>query len=560
MRSSAIPLLVAALTLLTACDPTAPPPEEFGFVQYELSTVSCDESGDTGYTTGSPFPITVVTVDGKPVERETANAYYVMAQAADADGVALGIVSGFRTMADQEYLYGCYVNCNCNNCNLAATPGYSNHQSGHALDLNTSAPGIYSWLSANAASFGFYRTVPSEDWHWEWWGGGPGGGPCAAEVIVDDADPEFSWEVGADSVSFAGSGAYEDGFSYTDPYAPPLTPIAIGEWEPAIPADGLWSVDVYLPDSPHAASTEAAFVISFHGGQAVAFVDQSARTGDWVPLLDSYPFKHLAGGSANVRLTNLSPEEPGSTLAWDAVRWKYVGPAGDGGSGSSCELSNDCAGNLVCVADVCASPCGAGDCGGSECNPATGVCVDTDMLDEDLLPDDSATTMDTDQDGIPNYLEGGSDADGDGVPNWWDQDSDDDGIPDEVEGSGDADGDGLPDFLDDDSDGDGILDSDEAGSDPDDPTDTDDDGIPDYLDTDSDDDGIPDAEDEQPLWSDDGNNGGNSFGGPSFENSDVEGPVEWEYGCSCSSTNANRPAPGAWLLLLILAAGLKRRR
>ena len=25
--------------------------------------------------------------------------------------------------------------CNCNSCNLAAVPGYSNHQSGHALDL-----------------------------------------------------------------------------------------------------------------------------------------------------------------------------------------------------------------------------------------------------------------------------------------------------------------------------------------------------------------------------------------------------------------------------------------
>ena len=45
-------------------------------------------------------------------------------------------------MASQEYLYACYVNCNCNNCNLAAKPGFSNHQSGHALDLNTSAAGV----------------------------------------------------------------------------------------------------------------------------------------------------------------------------------------------------------------------------------------------------------------------------------------------------------------------------------------------------------------------------------------------------------------------------------
>jgi hypothetical protein len=146
-----------------------------------LSTIDCAESEDTGYSGGMPFPITVVTVDGEKVERDTANAYYVMAQAAEADGVQIQIVSGFRTMAEQERLYACYVDCNCNNCNLAAEPGYSNHQSGHALDLNASAPGVLAWLNAHGASFGFEATVPSENWHWEWWGGGPGGGPCGVE-------------------------------------------------------------------------------------------------------------------------------------------------------------------------------------------------------------------------------------------------------------------------------------------------------------------------------------------------------------------------------------------
>jgi hypothetical protein len=41
---------------------------------------------------------------------------------------------------------------------------------------------VLRWLNANAARFGFFRTVPSEDWHWEWWGGGPGGGPCGGCV------------------------------------------------------------------------------------------------------------------------------------------------------------------------------------------------------------------------------------------------------------------------------------------------------------------------------------------------------------------------------------------
>ncbi len=152
-----------------------------------LSSIDCAESQDTGYTSGKSFPITVVTVDGKKVEKDTANAYYVMAKAAAKAGVNLKIVSGFRTMSEQKYLYNCYVNCNCNNCNLAAKPGYSNHQSGHALDLNTSSSGVYSWLSAHGSSYGFKRTVPSEDWHWEWWGGGPGGGPCGAVKFAGES-------------------------------------------------------------------------------------------------------------------------------------------------------------------------------------------------------------------------------------------------------------------------------------------------------------------------------------------------------------------------------------
>jgi hypothetical protein len=144
-------------------------------------TVRCDPWQTTGYQDGQPFGITVVEVDGKPVELRTANAYAVMQAAAAADGVSLRIYSGFRRHEEQAYLYQCYVDCDCNQCNLAAPPGYSNHQSGFALDLNTEGPGVYTWLDRHARSFGFARTVPSEDWHWEHFGDGPGGGPCQAD-------------------------------------------------------------------------------------------------------------------------------------------------------------------------------------------------------------------------------------------------------------------------------------------------------------------------------------------------------------------------------------------
>jgi len=49
-----------------------------------------------------------------------------------------------------------------------ARPGYSNHQSGDAIDLNRAHDKgkTDAWLKANAAKFGFYRDVPSELWHW----------------------------------------------------------------------------------------------------------------------------------------------------------------------------------------------------------------------------------------------------------------------------------------------------------------------------------------------------------------------------------------------------------
>lgn len=142
-------------------------------------TYDCTESTDQGYDQGNPFDIVVVTMDGEPVEKDTANAFWVMQEAAAADGIQLSINSGFRTMEEQEYFYMCGPSgcCCCNDCNLAAAPGYSNHQSGHALDIATGG-GAYDWLAANAGSFGFTETVPGEPWHWEWWGGGPGGGVC----------------------------------------------------------------------------------------------------------------------------------------------------------------------------------------------------------------------------------------------------------------------------------------------------------------------------------------------------------------------------------------------
>jgi hypothetical protein len=187
-------------------------------VSLEQGMHDCTEHQETGYKNGSPFPITTVTVDGKPLEVHTANAYLALQAAAAKDGVDIVVVSGFRTMAEQQYLYHCYQTGSCNGGNLAAVPGYSNHQSGHAIDMNTSSPGVYSWLENHGAHFGWARTVPSEIWHWEWWGnasdypgpcgaGGGGGGGANNPPPKPAGPPPMHWFTG----DFDGNGKIDLG-------------------------------------------------------------------------------------------------------------------------------------------------------------------------------------------------------------------------------------------------------------------------------------------------------------------------------------------------------------
>lgn len=122
-----------------------------------------------GYRDGTPRVLAVVDMDrdGKVrAEVATALAFFRMADAARRDRVRLEVVSGFRTGEQQADLYRLFRK---HRGPLASRPGYSNHQSGHAVDLDVSLPGVKVWLKRNAGRFGFRRTVPSERWHWEHW-------------------------------------------------------------------------------------------------------------------------------------------------------------------------------------------------------------------------------------------------------------------------------------------------------------------------------------------------------------------------------------------------------
>ena len=122
-----------------------------------------------GYSAGRPYVLAVADVAGVgPVQMEvgTLLAFRKMERAAARAGVRLLVVSGFRTQERQRELYRLFRR---GQGPLASLPGHSNHQSGHAVDLDMSLPGVKLWLKRNARHFGFKRTVPSERWHWEHW-------------------------------------------------------------------------------------------------------------------------------------------------------------------------------------------------------------------------------------------------------------------------------------------------------------------------------------------------------------------------------------------------------
>jgi hypothetical protein len=110
--------------------------------------------------------------NGLEVERMTLSTlapYLDMVANAKAAGVHVAIVSGFRSFPEQSLLFDGFRQ-GLPGFNLAARPGFSNHQNGIALDIDVGGSkdtAIYKWLCANATSFGFVRTVNGEPWHWE---------------------------------------------------------------------------------------------------------------------------------------------------------------------------------------------------------------------------------------------------------------------------------------------------------------------------------------------------------------------------------------------------------
>lgn len=110
--------------------------------------------------------------DGHQIEKSAAEAFLRMREAARRNGVWLQVNSAFRTHRQQTELHRqMRIARQAGKPHpIVARPGWSNHQSGIAVDIATLGEhhDALEWLNARARDFGFKRTVPSETWHWEY--------------------------------------------------------------------------------------------------------------------------------------------------------------------------------------------------------------------------------------------------------------------------------------------------------------------------------------------------------------------------------------------------------
>lgn len=95
---------------------------------------------------------------GEGMRPDVGAAYDRMAAAAQAGGVSLLVVSGFRSDAEQAALFAAHPDPK-----WVAPPGHSLHRCATELDLGPET--AYAWLAANAARFGFVQRYSWEAWH-----------------------------------------------------------------------------------------------------------------------------------------------------------------------------------------------------------------------------------------------------------------------------------------------------------------------------------------------------------------------------------------------------------
>jgi len=151
--------------------------------------------GHLPYDVAPKSELAAITSDGQIEMRSPAAAKFKeMQAAAQAEGVILSSLSGFRTIEDQDQLFFGVKEQRVQNASkraeVSAPPGYSEHHTGYAIDIgdgNAPATNVnpefektaaFRWLQANAARYSFELSFPQnnaqgvsyEPWHWRFVG------------------------------------------------------------------------------------------------------------------------------------------------------------------------------------------------------------------------------------------------------------------------------------------------------------------------------------------------------------------------------------------------------
>lgn len=127
--------------------------------------------------------------DGKQylLEKEAYEHFVCMANAARKDGVSIRAVSAYRTEDYQRRLYNKKVRATGgrNADNYSARPGFSEHQTGLAVDINSTKTSfentaVFKWLQNHAHEYGYILRYPKdkkwitgyeyEPWHYRYVG------------------------------------------------------------------------------------------------------------------------------------------------------------------------------------------------------------------------------------------------------------------------------------------------------------------------------------------------------------------------------------------------------
>ena len=120
-----------------------------------------------GYSKGKHFDLKakVINTRGDILSVEAAEAFARMERDA---GFPILINSAYRTNAHQQYLFDLNAERKRKGQKYVtvAPPGRSYHQSGRAIDVTRGRS--RNFVRDNGERFKFYRTVPSESWHFEY--------------------------------------------------------------------------------------------------------------------------------------------------------------------------------------------------------------------------------------------------------------------------------------------------------------------------------------------------------------------------------------------------------